>query len=451
MDRKRYLSVATAMATAAFAVPALAVTTTTLVITEAQENVPQARIQLFDADTGTEVKPTEDDDDESALFLLDGGSYRVAVDGKTVREITVSGEGSRTFVIEVPTGASTPTTAGDPKSELTSEQRAAIREIMAPFASPPPDLVSIFFGGGIGRSEVPQTSGGVIRTNSGDEVPAGIGPERLNTMFFDGGIRFPVGGLRAFVDGRYTAGNSRSSPFTVAPGTADAAGFSFGRETDGSTGLILGNYGGATGTLTADFDEVSLRFGVRLPFGADEGNSVFSISPFARFSQRTTRLDSDLFLTSDIPNFAFDIGQQREDRIRDTWFTVGITPSVNFLLAPTVVAHLDLTGEVGLFRSRLHSLERNRCDLCGPSHQNFTIETTERESGFRFRGGAGAGLDFRIAPQTSFGLFGRAELFRMGGVAHPVTGNDVLAGNTTHLERDNGFGLSAGVSMESWW
>lgn len=226
MDKKRNLALATALATVALATPALAVTTTALVVTEAQENVPQARIQLFDADTGAEVKPTEDDDDGSVLFLLDGGSYRVAVDGKTVREITVSGEGSRTFVIEVPAGPAASAPAGDPKSELTAEQRAAIREIMAPFVAPLPTpdsgslLVDIFFGGGVGRADVPQTSGGVIRTNSGDEVPAGLGPKRLNTMFLEGGIMFPVGGVPAFIDGRYTAGNSRSAPFTVAPGSA---------------------------------------------------------------------------------------------------------------------------------------------------------------------------------------------------------------------------------------
>jgi hypothetical protein len=456
MDRKRYLTLATALATAVFAVPALAVTTTTLVITQAQENVPQGRIQLFDADTGAEVKAADDDDDESVLFLLDGGSYRVAVDGKTVREITVSGDGSRTFVIEVPTGASAPATAGDPRSELTAEQRAAIREIMAPFAPPPtPEsgslLVDIFFGGGIGRSEVPQTSGGVIRTNSGDEVPAGLGPKRLNTMFLEGGIMFPVGGVPAFIDGRYTAGNSRSAPFTVAPGSADAAGFSFGEETDDSTGLILGNFGGVTGTLAADFDEVSLRFGVRLPLGANDGGSVFSISPFARFNRRTTQLDSDLFLTTDIPNFNFDIGQTREDRLRDTWYTVGIIPRIDIPLAPAVSVHLDVTGEAGIFRSRLDSIERNRCDLCGPSHQNFTIETVESDSSFRFRGGAGAGLTFQISPQFRLGLAGRAEFTPITGVSHPVTGDDVLAGNTTRLERENDFGLSFGVSMESWW
>lgn len=449
MNKMRNLARATALATIALATPALAVTTTTLVVTEAQENVPQARIQLFDADTGAEVKPTEDDDDESVLFLLDGGSYRVAVDGKTVREIAVSGEGSRTFVVEVPTGVPAAAPTREPVTELTSEQRAAIREIMTPFAQP--DLVSIFFGGGIGRSEVPQTTGGVVRTNSGDEIPAGSGPERLNTMFFEGGIGFPLGGVGAFVDGRYTAGNSRSAPFTVAPGSADAAGFSFGEETDGSTGLILGNFGGVTGTLAADFDEVSLRFGVRLPLGDDEGSSIFSISPFAHFNRRTTRLDSDLFLTTDIPNFNFDIGQTREDRLRDTWFTVGIIPRIDFPLAPAVSAHVDLTGEAGIFCSRLHSLERNRCDLCGPSHQNFTIETVQSDSSFRFRGGAGAGLTFQLSPQFNLGLAGRAEFRPMVGVSHPVTGDDVLAGNTTHLERENDFGLSFGVSMESWW
>jgi hypothetical protein len=441
MDKKRSLALATALATVALATPALAVTSTTLVITEAQENVPQARIQLFDADTGAEVKPTEDDDDESALFLLDGGSYRVAVDGKTVREITVSGEGSRTFVIEVPTGAPSPAAA-----------------MPALTGAPPPTpesgslLVNIFFGGGVGRTDVPQTSAGVVRTSGGDEGPAGVGPNRVNFNFLQGGITFPLGGVSAFVDGHHAFGNGRTTPFSVAPGSVDGAGFSFGRETADSTGLILGSFGGIDGTLTTDFNETSIRFGVRLPLGAsDAQDSIFSISPFVHYDRRSTTLASDLFLTNNIPNFLFDIGQQREDKITDTWFTVGITPSVTFPLAAAVSAHIDLTGEAGIFRSKLNSLERNWCDLCGPEHQDFTIETMESDSSFRFRGGAGAGVDFNLSPRTRLGTFVLAQFFDIGTVSHPVTGDDVLAGETTRAGRDSSFGLSVGVSMESWW
>jgi hypothetical protein len=89
--------------------------------------------------------------------------------------------------------------------------------------------------------------------------------------------------------------------------------------------------------------------------------------------------------------------------------------------------------------------------LCGPSHQDFTIEFVESDSSFRFRGGAGAGLTFQLSPQFNLGLAGRAEFTPIAGVSHPVTGDDVLAGNTTRLERENDFGLSFGVSMESWW
>lgn len=436
MDKKRNLALATALATVALATPALAVTTTALVITEAQENVPQARIQLFDADTGAEVKPTEDDDDGSVLFLLDGGSYRVAVDGKTVREITVSGTGSENFAIQLP-----------------PQDISVMEPASGPITPGAVDrLTGIFFGGGVGRSDVPQTSAGVVRTSGGDEGPAGFGPDRINLNFVQGRLTFPVGGLPAFIEGRYAFGNGRTTAFSVAPGSVDAAGFSFGRETADSTGLILGNFGGIDGTLTTDFNETSIRFGVRLPLGAnDEQDSIFSISPFVHYDRRSTTLGSDLFLTNNIPGFLFDIGQQREDKITDTWFTVGITPSVTFPLAAAVSAHIDLTGEAGFFRSKLNSIERNWCDLCGPEHQDFTIETSETDSSFRFRGGAGAGVDFRLSPRTSLGTFVLAQFFDIGTVSHPVTGDDVLAGDTTRAGRESSFGLSVGVSMESWW
>src|SRR5690606_16970755 len=110
MNKARQLLLAGALIVSfAWAAPAMAVTSTRVVITEDQEEVPTTRIQLFDADTGMEVQP-EEDVDPGALYLLDGGSYRVVVDGETVREISVIGTGSETFRIGLP--PSTPSDTG---------------------------------------------------------------------------------------------------------------------------------------------------------------------------------------------------------------------------------------------------------------------------------------------------------------------------------------------------
>src|SRR3546814_2364349 len=76
MNKTRMIGIAAALASTCFATPALAATSTRVVITQDQQDVPETRIQLFDIDTGAEVKREEDEDETGALFLLDGGRYR---------------------------------------------------------------------------------------------------------------------------------------------------------------------------------------------------------------------------------------------------------------------------------------------------------------------------------------------------------------------------------------
>ena len=82
MNKARQLALAgAAIASLAWAAPAMAVTSTRVVITQDQQEVPETRIQLFDADTGTEVRREDDDDGSGALYLLDGD---VTVDGAAI-------------------------------------------------------------------------------------------------------------------------------------------------------------------------------------------------------------------------------------------------------------------------------------------------------------------------------------------------------------------------------
>src|SRR3546814_18638556 len=118
MNKTRMIGIAAALASTCFATPALAATSTRVVITQDQQDVPETRIQLFDIDTGAEVKREEDEDETGALFLLDGGRYRVVVDGTTVREIAVSGAGSELFDIGLPPSfVSAVGTPADPAAE----------------------------------------------------------------------------------------------------------------------------------------------------------------------------------------------------------------------------------------------------------------------------------------------------------------------------------------------
>lgn len=93
--------------TAFAATPAVAVTSTTVIITDNGQPVPSTSVHLFDTATGTEVQQEDEDDDKGgAIFLLPGGNYRIEVGGKPVKEITVTGEGSETVTAELAAGGS---------------------------------------------------------------------------------------------------------------------------------------------------------------------------------------------------------------------------------------------------------------------------------------------------------------------------------------------------------
>src|SRR3546814_6096115 len=143
MNKTRMIGIAAALASTCFATPALAATSTRVVITQDQQDVPETRIQLFDIDTGAEVKREEDEDETGALFLLDGGRYRVVVDGTTVREIAVSGAGSELFDIGLPPSfVPAVGTPADPAAEYVGQVR------MYPFGT----VAELFFGGGDRKS-----------------------------------------------------------------------------------------------------------------------------------------------------------------------------------------------------------------------------------------------------------------------------------------------------------
>src|SRR5690606_38509759 len=187
MNKARQLALAGgAIASLAWATPPMAGTSTRVVSTEDQQEVPETRIQLFDADTGTEVR-REDDDGSGALFLLDGGRYRVVVDGKTVREISVTGTGSETFRIGLPPSGPSPSDTGFLPGGGYLAPRLAF-----------------------GQSDVPASGIGFRRAGAPGEAPetfAGVTDDRIPT--WTAGAEISLSGF--FLDLFYGEGDGEGS------------------------------------------------------------------------------------------------------------------------------------------------------------------------------------------------------------------------------------------------
>src|SRR3546814_17416085 len=102
MNKTRMIGIAAALASTCFATPALAATSTRVVITQDQQDVPEKRIQPFDIHTGAEVTREEDEAETGALFLLDSGRPSVLLDCTTVRDLEVPASGLPVVLLTLP-------------------------------------------------------------------------------------------------------------------------------------------------------------------------------------------------------------------------------------------------------------------------------------------------------------------------------------------------------------
>lgn len=395
MNKARQLSLAGVLIVSlAWAAPAMAVTSTRVVITEDQEEVPRTRIQLFDADTGTEVR-REDDDGTGALFLLDGGSYRVVVDGETVREISVTGTGSETFRIGLP-------------------------------ASGPSDIGSLPGGGyfaprlTFGQTDVPASGIGFRRAGAPGEAPetfAGTTDDRIPS--WTAGAEVSLSGF--FLDLFYGEGDS-SGGFDIANESGVDSGVVYGDlSPSGSSGIATPF--GLTGMTWVDFSRYGLRGEVPLGFLQPHPKDVFRPTVYAGY----TRYDLDYRGLAGFSDALFDFSQDRTQEIGESYFDLGLGGRVLAPLGENVFFHLGAHAG-GYYRdSELTSIERNICNFCPAEDQDFTIDIDESNSGFGFAGGANAALELRLSRSVSLMARGSADYrSKVGAVWNPDSGDQVF-------------------------
>jgi hypothetical protein len=89
------------------ALPALAVTSTTIIVTDHGQPVPHGSIRLVETTTNTEIKIPDQPSGGCIVVPLEKGKYRVEIGGKTANEFTVTGDGTQRVAFDI-TGGTTP-------------------------------------------------------------------------------------------------------------------------------------------------------------------------------------------------------------------------------------------------------------------------------------------------------------------------------------------------------
>ena len=441
MSRLKHLCLSGALlATIGYATPALAVTTTRVVITQDQQNVPEARIQLFDADTGAEVRREEDEDEAGALFLLDGGRYRVVVDGETVQEISVTGTGSRTFNIDLPPSGT------QPPGVQPLEDRPV-------FGTPEDWTAWIFFGPA--WEQFPTAGTGVVRdgpSGQAPEITAGETDDTVRTIGIGGGVELPAGRSRIRIGTSYSEGDGRTV-FDVIAASGRVAGIVYGQLSPGNSSGIVAPFG-LNGDTEVNHSRLDAVTSLVLPHvvdsrGATDEGTTFDAVIFAGF----THLDRNHVMfasgsgTSGAFNFQF--AQQRDQELEENYFLLGVGGELRIPLSEAVDFQLNATGAGYLRDTQLNSFELNTSNFGPTSDRNFTVEIDESESDFGFRGELAGRINVWISPTVGLFLGGSADYWSsVGAIFNPNTGDQVfLEGRTTELTSDDAWSWSAIVGI----
>jgi hypothetical protein len=412
-------------ATTCFASPVWAATSMTVVITQDQQPIAQARISLFNADTGAQVQAQEDDDDSSAIFLLDKGRYRVTVDGKDVETLTATGTGSRTFRLTLPP-ANAP--AGGPAARTALPERPAFIRI----------------GGGLENRETPPVGAGVI-IQPGNERFAAESSDRIDGYRFDFAFTYRLttdGGLT--FEGRIGRADDRIAT-TVAAGSTPVGSVYHNRAPSGSTGINAGANGiEAVIERDSDYEWFGAGYERRISGGNGTGPEV-TVGPVVSYTGRRTDIVSSVRILN-FPGITANAIQEVHETVLGLGVGIGVTPDISeeglyaFGATRFQVEHID---------AELESLQRNQCNVCGVADRDFSIAIQDNDKRWGYGITAEAGVGYRFPGGLELGVKGGLEYHSdVAGVRNPETGDDLFLRNQpTQLYFTDSFGYGGAIYL----
>ncbi|WP_298743677.1 hypothetical protein [uncultured Brevundimonas sp.] len=426
------------------AAPAWAATSTSIVVTSRGETLPRSSIQLFNAETGAQVRMEEEDDDRvAALFLLDGGRYRVVVNGETVREISVSGTGSQSFTIDVPPRLAGP--AATPQGLTPADERriadAMTREdqIFAEWD----EKTSLIVHAGVGELDAPTQAGtGFQRPSGGAETFAGRNADtiRMHTL---GLVLFPLAYREWLISasGLYGKGDEQGEG-SVPAGTGTDTGFVYGDFSLGdSAGVNIGDRGSAW-TTNSEVELFNLKFKA-----VQAATGPVALFLFADYLRSRRQYDSEVMAEV----FGETLSQARNQEVTDN--LIGAGAGLQFDSGPGDGVRFGGWTSAGLFHrsSELSAWERNVCPLCGPEDADFTLRFDETDRGATWSVAAGAYLEVPLSGNVSIGLGADvAYIDEVGAVFNPSSGDQVfLDGETTRLTTTEAISSSIRVGLRA--
>ena len=275
------------------------------------------------------------------------------------------------------------------------------------------------------------------------DLPAGFLRERvdfwgLTGHFYIPGTEGALGIARPIRLGvRYGEGD-RSATFDIPSGSHQATGFAYGAKSPGdSTGIGTPGFA-LSGDLSTSY--TGWEFNLAVPLLGSPGPKRTPLTLDALFGLRLDDHDhrSSVRFSETFGGFTYEASQERDQRLDQTFYDFGLAAGIYVPLGGDVVLRSE--GYAGGYYSTrdLASLERIRCNFCPLPDSDFTIDIAQSDSGWGVRGNAQIGIEFLVSPNVSIGVVGGVDyLSNVARVVNPISGDQVLADETTRIETED--------------
>lgn len=345
-----------------------------------------------------------------------------------------------------------------PEGDVEVEALRARRNALGDAPCPPPTPATaptnqISAGVSYFNRQAPVTGAGV-RILPGNERFATVLSDRVNGYVADVSATF---GLNSTTDSGLTFGGriARSDDRAAAqfaPGSGPVGSVYHDRAPNGSTGINLGATGldAVIGREARDF-AIDVGYSRRLNARTSDG---LAFGGRIRLQYESQDTDLDLSLRSPtFPTITMDALQEvRQNNLGvsaglnldSTWDNSGAgdsKPRGGFVWSGQV----DVTA----YRadSKLRSMQRNVCGVCGVAERDFTINISDDDKRWGFGAEAGLELGYRFPSGFEIGVNGAVGYrSQVAGVHNPETGDDLFIRNQpTQLRFSDSYRYQAGI------
>ena len=259
---------------------------------------------------------------------------------------------------------------------------------------------------------------------------------RINYATYGGDVLFPVGKFVFGMGYHQGSGSNREAGQHAAGGSPGGIVF-IGESNDFGTGLNFG-------TLGVDIDgwtNVRQRGGygkIGLPIPCDDGDS--SAFPYVKVAY--SEVDVRQSVNYSTPAFPTQIRSDVFQDLRMNRFSLGLGGFYNHFLSESFALTVNLEADLH-FNSR--KLDSNQfIDLFGNT-DTVHVQDSDNKTSFGFL--AELGATYYVTPNFGFNLFGRYRHDQFIRADNPLSGNDILAGETTRIGNGNIDEFTVGMRL----